>query len=130
MFGDANRPHAGSAAAVRNAEGLVEVEVANVGADVGRTAEADLRVHVRAVHIDLAAAVVYNFANLRDALLEDAVGGGISDHEGGEIAGVSLGLGAQIGQVNVALRVAGDGDDLQTGHGRAGRVGAVGGGRE
>ena len=76
--------------------------MANVGADVRRAAEADLRVHVRAVHIDLAAAVVDNFANLDDALLEDAVGGGIGDHERGQIAGVRLGLGAQVRQVNVA----------------------------
>ena len=127
VLGHADRPHARSAAAVRNAEGLVQVDMANVRADVRRTAESDLGVHVRAVHIDLAAAVVDNFADLHDALLEDAVGGGISDHEGGEIGRVRLGLGPQIRQVNVALRVAGHGDDVQSGHGGAGRVGAVGG---
>ena len=56
--GDADRPHAGAAAAVRDAEGLVQVEVADVGADVARAAEADLRVHVGAVHVDLAAVLV------------------------------------------------------------------------
>jgi hypothetical protein len=34
MRGHADRPHAGAAAAVRNAEGLVQVQVADIGADV------------------------------------------------------------------------------------------------
>ena len=36
--GDADRPHARAAAAVRDAEGLVQVEVADVGADVAGAA--------------------------------------------------------------------------------------------
>ena len=56
--GDADRAHAGAAAAVRDAERLVQVEVADVGADVARAAEADLRVHVGAVHVHLAAVLV------------------------------------------------------------------------
>ena len=53
--GDADRADAGAAAAMRDAEGLVQVEVADVGADAGRAGEADLGVHVGAVHVDLAA---------------------------------------------------------------------------
>ena len=34
--GDRDRPHARAAAAVRDAEGLVQVQVADVGADVAR----------------------------------------------------------------------------------------------
>jgi hypothetical protein len=55
MFRDADRTDARSTAAMRDAEGLVQVQMANVGADVAGTAKADLRVHVRAVHVDLAA---------------------------------------------------------------------------
>ena len=51
----ADRPHARSAAAVRNRKRLVQVQVADVGADRRRTREPDLRVHVRAVHVDLTA---------------------------------------------------------------------------
>ena len=36
LFGHADRAHARSAAAVRNAEGLVEIEVADIGADEAR----------------------------------------------------------------------------------------------
>ncbi len=51
----ADRSHARAAAAVRDAERLVQVEVAHVRADVAGAADADLRVHVRAVHVDLSA---------------------------------------------------------------------------
>ncbi len=128
MVGDADGAHAGAAAAVRDGEGFVEVEVADVGADVAGAAEADLGVHVGAVHVDLAAVVVDDAADFLDGFFEDAVGGGIGDHERGEFVSVGFGLGLEVGDVDVALLVAGDGDDLHAGHDGAGGVGAVGGG--
>ena len=77
----ADRAHARAAAAVRDAEGLVQVHVAHIGADVAGPAEADLRVQVRAVHIDLPAVGVDDFADLADGFLEDAVRGRIGDHQ-------------------------------------------------
>ena len=62
-----------------------------------------------------------------DVLLEHAVRAGVGDHQGGEPVLVLLGLGPQVGQLDVALLVAGDGDDLQAGDDRAAGVGAVGG---
>ena len=73
MLRHADRAHARTAAAVRDAERLVQVEMADVGADVARPAEADHRVHVRAVHVDLAAVLVHDLADLADRLLEHAV---------------------------------------------------------
>ena len=67
MFRHADRPHARPAAAVRNAKGFVQIQMANVRADVAGAAEADLRVHIRAVHVNLAAVLVNDFANLLDA---------------------------------------------------------------
>ena len=64
MLRDADRAHARAAAAVRDAERLVQVEVADVGADVARPAEPDHRVHVRAVHVDLPAVLVDDRADL------------------------------------------------------------------
>ena len=55
---DADRAHARAAAAVRDAEGLVQVEVADVGAELGGPGQADQRVHVGAVHVDLPAVLV------------------------------------------------------------------------
>ena len=85
MFGDADRAHTGAAAAVGDAEGFVQVEVADIGADVAGSAQADLRVHVGAVHVDQAAVVVDDLAYFLDAFLEDAMSGGVSDHDAGEV---------------------------------------------
>ena len=98
----ADRPHPRAAAAMRDAERLVQVEVAHVGADVARAAEPDLRVHVGAVHVHLAAVLVHDPADLPDRSLEDAVGGRVGDHERREGVAVGLGLRAQIVEVDVA----------------------------
>ena len=58
MCRDADRAHAGAAAAVRDREGLVQIQVAHVRADVAGAGQADLRIHVGAVHVHLAAVVV------------------------------------------------------------------------
>src|SRR5260370_957066 len=64
-----------------DAGGRVEVEVGDIGADEAGAGEADLGGHVGAVHVDLAAGVVDEFADLADAVRELAVGGGVGDHE-------------------------------------------------
>ena len=129
MFRHANRSDARSAAAVRNAKRLVQIQMADVRADVRRAAQADLRVHVRAVHINLSAVGVDDFANFLDGFLKHAVRGRIRDHQAREVVFVRLGFGAQIGHVNVAVLVARDGDDFQSGHDGAGGIRAVRGSR-
>ena len=87
---------------VRDAEGLVQVQMADVRADVAGAGQPHLRVHVRAVHVNLPAMGVDDFTNLLARLLEDAVGGRIGDHQAGEVLFVGFGFGAEIGQVDVA----------------------------
>ncbi|GJC97616.1 putative metal-dependent RNase [Colletotrichum higginsianum] len=124
---DADGSNTGTAAAVRDAEGLVEVEMADVGPDLARRADADLGVHVGAVHVHLTTVLVNEVAGLLDTGLEDSVGAGVRDHEGTELVGVLLALGFQVLNVQVTrLLVALDGDDAHAGHGGRGRVGAVG----
>ena len=77
----ADRPHAGSAAAVRDRERLVQVQVADVGADRRRAREPDLRVHVRAVHVDLAAVLMNDGADVLDGVLEHAMRRRIGHHQ-------------------------------------------------
>ena len=129
MFRHANRANAWPAAAMRNGKRFVQVQMANVRADVRRTAQADLCIEVRAVHINLSAVGVDDFANLLDRLLKHAVRRGIGDHQAGEVFFMRFSLGAQIGHVNVAVLVAGDSDDFQPGHDGAGGIRAVRGGR-
>ena len=122
---DADRSHARAAAAVRDAERLVQVDVADVGADRRRAGQPDLRVHVRAVHVDLAAALVHDRADVLDALLEHAVRGRIGHHQRRQAILVLVRLRPQIVDVDVPLPRAGDDDDVHADHRGAGRVGAV-----
>ena len=102
--GDANRPHARPAAAVRDGERLVQVQVADVGADRRRAGQAHLRVHVRAVHVHLAAVRVDRGADVLDVLLVDAVRRRVGDHQARQPIAVLGGLGLQIGQVHFPIR--------------------------
>src|SRR5207249_2255177 len=73
MLRNTDWSHSRATAAVRNAERLVKVQVADIGANVRRPAQADHRVHVRAVHVHLATVLVDDLANLDDRFLEHAV---------------------------------------------------------
>src|SRR5438270_3868986 len=107
MCPDSDRAHAGAAAAMRDAEGLVQIEMADIGAVVAGPGQADLRIEVGAVEIDLAAMAVDDVADLADMLLEHAMRRGIGDHDSGEIVGMLLSLGAQVIDVDVAVLLAG-----------------------
>ena len=113
VLGDADRTYAGTATAVRRREGLVQVQMAEVGADGARICQAYLRIHVRAVHVELTAAVVDDFAHFLDVFLEDAVGRGVSNHAGSQIVLVGFCLGAEVLEVDVAVVVAFDGNGCE-----------------
>ena len=83
-----DRTDAGAAAAVRNAERLVQVEVRHVGAELAGRREPDQRVEVRAVDVHLAAVRVHDLADAADAGLEHAVRRRVGDHDRGELARV------------------------------------------
>ena len=59
---------------MRNAEGFMQVEVRNVGADKARRSDPDLGVHVGAIEINLAAELVHDLAHFTDGLFIHAVG--------------------------------------------------------
>src|SRR5450432_956119 len=103
MLPDADRADAGATAAVRNAKCLVQVEMADIGADVAGAAEPDLCVHVRAVHVNLSAMFMNDLANLADGGFENSVGGRVSHHQRGEVFAVRVGFGAEIGKIDVAV---------------------------
>ena len=130
VLADADRADARAAAAVRDAEGLVQVEVADVGAEAARLGQPDHRVEVGAVDVDLTAGVVHGGADLLDVDLEDAVRRRVGEHDRGQPVGVLVDLGVQVGDVDVAGLVAGDDDDPHAGHDGAGGVGAVRGARD
>ena len=43
---------------MRNAKGLMQIDVANVGSELGGAANADLRIEIGAVHVNLSAMLV------------------------------------------------------------------------
>ena len=113
---DADRTDAGTAAAVRDAERLVQIEVRHVGAELARRGKADERIQVRAVDVHLAAVLVDDGAEPSDARLEHAVRRRIRDHDRREVRAVRPRLRLEIGHVDVAVGVAGDDDDAHPGH--------------
>ena len=123
-----DRSHPRTTAAMGDAEGLVQVEMADIGAKAARFAEAHLGIEVGAIEVHLAAMAMHQGADGLDRRFKHPMGGGIGDHQGGQLAGMGAGLGLQVGQIDVAGVIAGHGHHLQTGHHGAGWIGAVGAG--
>ena len=128
MFCDTDWSHAGAASAVRDRKGLVQIQMTYICANVARTGESDLCVHVCAVHIDLSAIGVDDAGDLGDALLVDAMCARVCDHQAGQIVLVLLCLFAQISHVDISLLVALHEHDFHSAHRSAGRIGAMRGG--
>ena len=103
----------------------MQIQMADIRSKIAGTAEAKLGIEICAVQIHLAAAGVDNLANLLDRFLENSVGRGIGDHQGGQFGFVCFRFGAQIGNVNIALLIAGNRHYAKTGHDCAGRIGSV-----
>src|SRR5437870_10438200 len=122
MFGNADWSYAGPAAAVWNAKGLVQIQMANVRAVIPGTTETDLGIHVRAIHVDLTAVRVHDVANFANGGFKHTVRGGIGHHPRGEMARVLIGLGAQIGQIDISIFQTRDRHDLKPSHHCAGWI--------
>mmetsp|Transcript_47461 Transcript_47461/g.135782 ORF Transcript_47461/g.135782 Transcript_47461/m.135782 type:complete len:524 (+) Transcript_47461:207-1778(+) len=128
VLADTDRAEAWAATAVGDAEGLVQVEVADVRPDHPWGGQPQLGVHVGAVHVDLPAAVVHDLADLLDAVLEERPGGRVGNHQRSQGVLVLLAEGLELGQVH-ALRVV-DPLDLHIAHGGRRWVRAVSGARD
>ena len=89
MRGDTDGTDARSAAAVRDGEGLVQVEVHHVEAQVAGADDAEQRVQVRAVAIHQAAAAVHQLDDLFDVLIEETERVRVGEHhaDDGIVAG-------------------------------------------
>ena len=94
MRSNADRSHSWSAAAVWNTECLVQIEMANVCANLARSHESNERIEIRSVHIDLAAVLMNNLAEFANAFFENAVRAGIGDHTRRQILRMLMCLGA------------------------------------
>ena len=70
----ANRAHAGATTAVRNAKGFVQVQVADVAANIAWAGQANHGIHVGPINIDLPTVIMRNLTNLLNGRLENTVG--------------------------------------------------------
>ena len=80
MLRHADWADAGTAAAMWNAKRFVQIQMTHVRADIARPAEADLSVHVGAVHVNLTAAAVHDLANFANRCFENTVRARVCDH--------------------------------------------------
>src|SRR5690625_1077606 len=71
---DSYGTHSRSAATMRDTEGLVQVQMADIGADFGWRCEADLCIEVGTIHVDEPPIVVDQVADFTDLLFKDSVG--------------------------------------------------------
>mmetsp|Transcript_69105 Transcript_69105/g.205648 ORF Transcript_69105/g.205648 Transcript_69105/m.205648 type:complete len:393 (-) Transcript_69105:2027-3205(-) len=123
VLAHADGAEARATAAMRDAEGLVEVKVADIRTDHSRRGQAELCIHVGPVHVNLATIVMDYLANLLDVVLEEGTCGRVRDHEGRQVILVFLAHLLEFPEVH-APRVINP-FDLHVAHGRGGGVGAV-----
>src|SRR6266849_7031766 len=115
---DGDGTYAGTATAVRYAEGLVQVQVRYVGAERPGLRQPDQRVQVGPVDVYLAAGGVHEVADLADRRLEHAVGRRVGKHDRRDRALMLVQLAAQVMQVDGAVGTAFDHDHLHAGQDR------------
>ena len=80
---DTDGSHAGPTAAVRNAESLVQIEMADIRAVVAGARQSDLRVEIGTIQINLSAVGVNEVTNGPYRGLEYPVRRGIGNHNRG-----------------------------------------------
>ena len=103
--GDGDRAGAGAAAAVRLAEGLVEVDVDDVEAHVARARVAHHRVEVGAVVVERPPRRVDQAGDLGDVLVEEPERVRVGQHQAGDLIGVLVDLRPQVVHLDPAALV-------------------------
>ena len=121
-----HRTGARSAAAMRGGEGLVQVDVHRIDAQIPRPRLADDGVEVGAVAVEIGIGGVDGRGNLHDVPLEQPAGVRVGQHDGGNVAVILRNRLLHRGQIHRAVVLGVDGDDLEAEQRSGGRVGAMG----
>ena len=116
MLRHRDRSDTGTAAAVRDAEGLVQVEVGDVTAEATGLCQSEQGVEVGAVDVDLTAVAVDEVAHVADALLVHPVRRGVGHHDRGQAVSLCLTLVTEVTKIDPAVIECGDHDNAHTGH--------------
>ena len=116
-----------TATTMRCGECLVQVDVADVEAHVARTAGTKHGVQVGSVVVHQTAAVVHEFGDFGDGMLEDTQRVGIGHHHGCHLFTTFSDQALQVVHVDSAIGEALHLDYIQSADSCRGRVGAMGG---
>lgn len=104
------------AATVRDTERLVQIQVADVAAELAGSRQTHECIEIRTVDVHLPAGVVHGTADVLDLVFVHAMGRRVGDHDRGEPFGVVGDLRPQIVEVHVTVRAARNDLDTHTGH--------------
>ena len=126
MFCNADRTYARTTATMRRSKCLVQVQVANVGANKAGICQTYLRIHVGAVHIYLCSAFMDDAADFYDFCFKNTVSRRIGNHQCGKVVFVFFRLGTKIIHVHITLCVASTSHSSKTGLDGRCRIGAMG----
>jgi len=74
MLPDADRSKTRTTTSVGDAEGLVEIQVADICANHSGRCDAKLSIHVGTIHVDLPTILMHRVADLLDAILKKRTG--------------------------------------------------------
>ena len=112
-----DRADAGPTPAVRDAEGLVQVEMADVCTEAAGLRQTEQRIEVGAIHINLAARGMHQLTQLDDSFFEHPVGRWIGHHDRCQLITMLGDLGTKVVQVHRAISGCLDDHDLEASHG-------------
>ena len=94
---------------VGDAEGLVEIQVANVRPISTRPTEAHLGIEIGAIEIHLATVGMHQVTDAANPRFKHPMGGWIGDHQGRESVGMLRHAGGEILLIDVAIFITGPG---------------------
>ena len=100
-----NGSDAGTAATVRDAESLVQIEVRDVATEPARIADPDHGVEIGAVDVYLSAVLMHYRTDFTHILLEHTVSRRVGDHDRGKVVADASALSPQILDIDIARTV-------------------------
>src|SRR5438046_10098990 len=99
--------------------------MANIRAHIAWPAQADLRIHVGAVHVNLPAIRMNKLADFFDGFFKNPMSRWVCDHQRRQVVAIGLRFSSQILEVHVALPIASAWHHFHAGHDGAGWIGSV-----
>ena len=106
-------------------EGLVQIQVRNIAAELARRTDPDHRIHIGAVDVNLPPVLMNQFAYFGYIVFKYTVGRRIGDHDRSQVIAVLLALGPEVIHIDIARFGSADHYHFHAGHLCRGRVGAM-----